>query len=207
MTTLNAALNFNFASAEASRIASAERGADDTIAAQIRQSGSDSAFQAGTTITARYQYKVAEDGSLVPTQTQITADAPDNATQGGSRQRNRAYREDDRKATLGDLAKPKADISPSDEVALFSGEQAAPTVAVNAAAQQPIEAASAVVSSEAEVLDENGDPVEAELLKSNSDSASGAGTFTYRQQYAVAGLYARNSDIAYNITPLAAFAA
>ena len=37
MTTLNSALNFHFASAEGARLAYAERGAEETVAAQLRQ--------------------------------------------------------------------------------------------------------------------------------------------------------------------------
>lgn len=212
MTTLNAALNYNFASTESNRIASGANGAQDSIAEQIKQATANSPYQVGATITAKYQYKVGEDGSLIPQQTQITHTAPDEdafSNSGGGRQR--AYQNDDRRSSLSDLVNPKPELSPTDEVSLFAtaaSAQTAPidvTPTVNAATPQ-----------QAEVLDENGETVDAELITGNTTSETEAqqptgGSFlsllAQRAQTAAANLYARNSDIIYSTTPIEQIAA
>ena len=212
MTTLNSALNYQFAYAESAKIAYAERGADEAIAAQIRQAAANAPYQVGSTITARYQYKVGPDGSLVPQQTQITHTAPeDDATFTGGR-RQRANREDERRATLGDLARPKPELSPSDELSLFAAAEAPHTVPVDVTdSAVPL---SPIVQAKAEVLDENGESVEAELLTGNATQEQAQpnkspllSLLAARAQTAAANLYARNNDIVYSTTPLAAFAA
>ena len=214
MTTLNSALNFNFASAEAARIAYADRGVEDTIAAQLKQAAANAQFQVGATVTARYQYKVAEDGSLVPTQTQITTTAPDDATRGGSGRKGQrqALRDgSDRRPTLGDLAKPKAELSPTDELSIFAASGEAPSPLSAQAAVQSEQDVSPSSPIAAEVLDENGQPVEAQLLRFTGGQAApekpASAAFSAQAQFTVAGLYARNSNVAYTVTPLASFAA
>ena len=214
MTTLNAALNYGFASSEAARIASADRGAQESIADQIKQASANSPYQVGSTITAKYQYKVGTDGSLIPQQTTITHTAADDENQsynGGSR--GRANRDDERRATLNDLVNPKPDLSPTDEVSLFAsavGSQAEPVdVTPSVSTSAPVQ--------QAEVLDENGESVDAELITGTSTSESEAqqpasntsflSLLAQRAQIAAANLYARNSDIAYSTSPIMEIAA
>jgi hypothetical protein len=212
MTTLNAALNYSFASTESARIASAANGADESIAAQIKQAAANSPYQVGATITAKYQYKVGEDGSLIPQQTTITHTAPDDdnfANSGNGRQR--AYRDDDRRSSLSDLVNPKPELSPTDEVSLFATAASAHTAPVDIT---PSVSAAAPVQ-QAEVLDENGESVDAELITGSptaeadapQDKTSFMSLLAQRAQTAAANLYARNSDIIYSTTPIAQIAA
>ena len=212
MTTLNAALNYGFASSESARIASAERGAQDSIAEQIKQASANSPYQVGSTITAKYQYKVGTDGSLIPQQTTITHTAAedDQSYNGGGR--GRANRDDERRATLNDLVNPKPDLSPTDEVSLFASavaSQAEPVDVTPTVSAAPVQ--------QAEVLDENGETVDAELITNSSTSESEAeqpanntsflALLAQRAQTAAANLYARNSDIAYSTSPIMEIAA
>lgn len=204
MTTLNTSLNFNFASSEAARIAQGERAAQETIANQLRQSASGAAFVAGTTITARYQYRVAADGSLVPLQTQITTDAPADAGRVGDRRNGRAPSRNngERLPTLANLLRPRANLSPSDEVALFAVRDNA--VQAREVAIQQSQAVTASITRLAQASDENGDAVEAEVITLRS---RGEDIRQQRAQVSVAGLYARNNDIVYNVTPISRLAA
>ena len=213
MTTLNAALNYSFASAESSRIASASQGADESIAAQIRQAAANSPYQVGTTITAKYQYKVGDDGSLIPQQTQITTTAPDeDAYNNSSGGRQRAYQNDDRRNSLSDLVNPKPELSPTDEVSLYASAASPDAKPVDVTP-----AVSATAPVQAEVLDENGESVDAELITGNSageaeaEQPASSGSFmsllAQRAQTAAANIYARNSDIVYSTTPIAQIAA
>lgn len=204
MTTLNASLNFNFAASEAQRLAQAERNAQEVIANQLRQAATNSPFSPGTTVTARYQYRVADDGSLVPLQTQIsTSVQPDDARRGDRRSGRFSQRNSNERApTLADLRSPRARLSPTEELALFAERSSA-----GQARPQVLEQ-SASLSSElalpAQVQDENGDIVEAEVITLPSRTESQR---ALRAQGAVAGLYARNNDIVYNVTPVSRLAA
>jgi hypothetical protein len=214
MTTVSSALNYNFAYAEASRIASAARGAEETVAAQLRQAAADAPFQVGSTITARYKYTVAEDGSLIPQQTRITTTAPDDATRNQNRKSQRqATRDglDARRQSFGDLARPKPELSPTDELRLFAALEQVPSP-LDLAQSAKTQPAAPVVQAKAEVLDENGDPVEAELLTGNNEAAaqpegSIITSIFARAQFAAAGLYARNNDVTYRVNPIVQFAA
>ena len=211
MTTLNAALNYGFASSEAARIASADRGAQDSIADQIKQASANSPYQVGSTITAKYQYKVGTDGSLIPQQTTITHTAAEDEQSYNGGGRGRANRDDSQqRASLNDLVNPKPELSPTDEVSLFATAASAQT--------QPVDVTPTVAATtqQAEVLDENGESVDAELITGNTSESEAEqpgnnGSFlsllAQRAQTAAANLYARNSDIVYSTTPIAQIAA
>lgn len=221
MTSINSGYNFAAASAsaEASRLAFTERGAEEVVASQLRQAASATDFAVGTTITARYKYKVAEDGSLIPIQTQITTSSAEDATRAPSRRSQRnALREDDdrRQPRFSDILKIKPELAPTDEIALFANlKEGASTTPLKTALAQlsnqtPVLAA--VNKATAEALDENGETVDAELLTPGGDpilvqNESLLRNFAARAQFAVAGLYARNADITYTITPMAQLAA
>lgn len=217
MTTLHSALNFNFASSEASRLAFAERGAEEVVAAQLRQAAEQNKFAVGSTVTARYQYKVGPDGQLIPQQTQVTTDAPEDALrQQGRRGRQRANQDfADRQPSFRDLAKPHAELSPTEELALFApAEQQLQANQSGQGTQAPIldqyaAAAPATTLAAAEVVDEDGEAVDAELLTKAPDAAPEAKRFSFLPslQFTVAGLYARNNDVIYSATPLAQLAA
>lgn len=204
MTTLNASLNFNFASGEAQRVAQAERNAQEVIASQLRQAAANAPFAPGTTVTARYQYRVADDGSLVPLQTQISTNAqPDDARQGDRRSGRFSQRNsNERPQSLAGLLPPRASLSPTDEVALFAVRSSAGQTRAQVLEQSTSLSSSPAIR--AQVQDENGDVVEAEVitLPSRPEDQRVA-----RAQLAVAGLYARNNDIVYNVTPISRLAA
>jgi len=207
MTILGSALNYNFASAEAARIAQAERGAQETIATQLGQAGAASPFVVGTTITARYQYKVAEDGSLVPLQTQITTDIPKDGSPTDPNRRNgrNLQRRDERQPTFADIARPRVSLSPSDELAVFGAFSNGGQTTQQAALQQQLAAAFSPLNITAQASDENGEPVEAEVLTFRRENTNAAEQ--RRAQYSVATLYARNNDVVYNVTPISQLAA
>lgn len=207
MTTLSSALNYNFATSEAARIAQAERGAQETIAAQLGQTGATSPFVVGTTITARYQYRVAEDGSLVPLQTQITTDVPGDGVQTDANRRNgrNLQRRDERQPSFADIARPRVTLSPSDELEVFAQVNTSGQAAQQAILKPPLATTFAASNVAAQVSDENGEPVEAEVLtfrRENTDTAQ-----QQRAQFSVATLYARNNDVVYNVTPISQLAA
>lgn len=204
MTTLNALLNVSFTSGEALRIAQAERGAQEVVANQLRQASTSTKFSAGTTITARYQYRVADDGSLIPLQTQISTNSQTEDARQGDRRSGRFFQRNgnERAPTLANLVQPRARLSPTDEVALFAVRGI-----TNPLRTQVLEQSTALASQPTiftPVQDENGNAVEAEViaLPSRVDDQR-----TARAQVAVAGLYARNNDIVYNVTPISRLAA
>lgn len=212
MTSLNSALNYNFVYAESARIVAAERGTEESIAAQIKQATANAPYQVGATITAKYQYKVAADGSLVPQQTQITHTAPgegSDANDGLRRHRN--WRDDGRRVSLSDLVNPKPELSPTDEVGLFADAVGAHTAPLNVTPSVGTQGS----TSQAEVLDENGETVDAELITGNTPSESETtpsnssflSLLAQRAQTAAANLYARNSSIIYSTTPISQIAA
>lgn len=204
MTTLNALLNVSFTSGEALRIAQAERGAQEVVANQLRQAAANAPFAPGTTVTARYQYRVADDGSLVPLQTQISTNVqPDDARQGDRRSGRFSQRNsNERPQSLAGLLPPRASLSPTDELALFAVRGNTGQLRPQTLGQSTSLSSSPAIR--AQVQDENGDVVEAEVitLPSRPEDQQAA-----RAQLAVAGLYARNNDIVYNVTPISRLAA
>ena len=223
MTAINPALNFTFASAEAFRLAAAERGAEELVASQLRQAAEQAKFSVGTTITARYQYQVGVDGALVPIQTQITTDAPQNSrdalAQGRRNPRQPLRREDqERPPSFKDLSKPKPDLSPTDELVIFANPDEAapaqptlvPTTSLRFADQAP--SIAILTQATAVASDENGDAVEAELFKPDGEkllvrNEALLGNTAARAQFSVATLYARNYDITYKVMTTAQLAA
>jgi hypothetical protein len=221
MTSINPSLTFLVSPLQADRAAAAERQAQDVLAAQLKQATEQGKFAVGATITARYQYKVGPDGALVPTQTQITTSGPEDALQSNAGRRNRqALREGlaERRPSLVDLAKPKAELSPAAESEIFAGVAGEAAIAANtlratlAALVNQTPAADSLVEAKAEVRDENGEAVNATLLAPNGEpirvrNEALLGNYAARAQFAVAGLYARNSDTVYSAQPITQFAA
>ena len=175
----------------------------------------------GSTITARYQYKVGPDGKLVPTQTQISTTGPEDALQSNAGRRNRqAFRDalDERRPSFGDLAKPKPELSPAAESEIFAGVADELAVAANtlratlAALVNQSTADGNLVEAKADVVDESGEAVNATLLAPSGEpirvrNEALLGNYAARAQFAVAGLYARNSDTVYRVQPITQFAA
>ena len=221
MTTINPSLTFIVSTAQAERAAAAERQAQDVLAAQLNQAAEQAKFAIGTTITARYQYKVGLDGALIATQTQISTNAPDDALQSNAGKRNRqALREglDERRPSFTDLAKPKPELSPKDESEIFAQVADEAAAAANylratlAALVNQSPAADSLIEATADVRDESGAVVNATLLAPSGEpirvrNEALLGNYAARAQFAVAGLYARNSDTVYRVQPIAQFAA
>lgn len=211
MTNLNTASLFSFAaSGEAMRIATAERGAEETVAAQLRSAANNTPFPIGSTVTARYQYKVAADGSLVPTQTQVTTEVEDETVDSnGRRSQRQLYRENENqgRASFADILRPKPSLSPSDEIAIFATLNNA-QIEKNEARIAALQASTPDAPAFAEAVDSDGMPVLAEILTPQTARAEGPKpAFSPSAQFSVATLYARNNDVVYNVTPIAQLAA
>lgn len=204
MTTLNAALNFGFASTEGARIAQAERSAQEAIAARLSEAAAATPFAAGTIVTARYQYRVGVDGNLLPIETQITTTpSRDGGRVEGDRRTNRQLQRDDRRPSIADLLRPRPSLSPSDELAVFAAIDGRGQGAEDIAQQQGL-LTNPSSTLAAEVSDETGQPVEAEVL---TFRPRGRDARQQQAQVAVASLYARNNDVVYNVSPISQLAA
>ncbi len=220
MTSISPVLSFVVSPSQVDRAGAAERQAEDALATQLRQVAEQGKLAVGSTITARYQYKIGPNGALIPQETQITTTV-DDALQSNSGKRNRqAFRDalDDRRPSFADLAKPKADLSPTDETEIFAGVADELASAANqlratlAALVNQTAASDNVVEAKAEVLDESGEAVNATLLAPNGEpirvrNEALLGNYAARAQFAVAGLYARNSDTVYSVQPVTQLAA
>jgi hypothetical protein len=214
MTTLNPALSFNFASAEASRLASAERGAEEQVAAQLRAAAADKAFTVGSTITARYQYKVGQDGNLIPTRTDVTTEVRDETVTDREGRKGRGFlreQPDRRQPSFRDFSPIRAELSPSDEAVIFArGDAGQPNISV---AIRPLTTnREAARSNVAEAFDDNGSAVDAESIAPQLGptvvrDAVALSLADVRAQSQVAAVYARNNDIVYNVTPITRLAA
>ncbi len=220
MTSINSVLSFVVSPASVDRAGVAERQAEDVLAAQLKQAAEQGKLAIGTTITARYQYKVGANGALIPQETQITTTV-DDALQSNNGKRNRqAFRDalDERRPSFADLAKPKPELSPAAESEIFAGVADEAAAAANtlratlAALVNQTAVSNSVVEAKAEVLDESGEAVSATLLAPNGEpirvrNEALLGNYAARAQFAVAGLYARNSDTVYRVQPVTQFAA
>lgn len=220
MTSISPVLSFVVSPSQVDRAGAAERQAEDALATQLRQVAEQGKLAVGSTITARYQYKVGPNGALIPQETQVTTTV-DDALQSNNGKRNRqAFRNalDDRRPSFADLAKPKADLSPTAETEIFAGVADELASAANqlratlAALVNQTAASDNVVEAKAEVLDESGEAVNATLLAPNGEpirvrNEALLGNYAARAQFAVAGLYARNSDTVYSVQPVTQLAA
>ncbi len=149
------------------------------------------AFKTGTSITARYT--VDEDGALALRDVNINEPSDDSAN--GNRPRFNAEEEDSRPSTtLASLARPRAVMNPSDEVALFAGYG-------GELASQPAGASGSNVQDAVfEELDADGNSLEQPTDKAPTTVAA-------QKQTQVANLYARNADVIYNVDPIMSDAA
>jgi hypothetical protein len=200
------------------------RGQEDAVANQLRASFGDGLAEPGTVITANYQYRVGGDGALYPIQTNITTEAaqrPDLAQNYPDRPDSHKRSNDPRRqsnghsATLADVTRPRPELSPSDELSLFSDVNLAtrlssiPPADSNAAAT----VVSATMQGEAE--DANGAKIDMEILPSKMHGTNAqetgtemvSGNLASRAQQTVANLYARNADAAYGAIRNVYFAA
>lgn len=148
----------------------------------------------GTTISARYDYRVGANGQLVQTGSTIKVGEEEQR-----RQQQQAYTQaDERQQTFADLAKPRADLSPSDELALFASEDApegnqglVPAVLLKNGAE-----------------DEDGTAIDVELITPGTQEPTGnASTLDAQRQQRVSALYARNHDIQFTVNAAITLAA
>lgn len=139
----------------------------------------------GTTLTARYM--VEPDGELSLRDVNVV-DAAEDATseQSGQQSGRQLAARDERPASFADFARPRAIMSPSDEIQLF-------------AAPKPAQATLALPSADGtrQYTVGNVTVIEPE----NSIVATGPLDIAAQQQQRVAGLYARNADITFNVDP------
>lgn len=211
---LKSALHFNYASAEAARIAFGQRGAEDVVAAQLKQAAVE-ALKVGSIITARYRYRVGDDGALSQLQTQITADAPDDESGSGAARRDgRASflrHPMKREPEFSDLAQPRPQLSPADELSIFAvPAQSGINRFVDRSTNTPPRAGdyASLTFTDVEAIDAKGQQITAEIIVPQTQQHEDyLLKLTPRVQFSVAMLYARNSDIIYNVTPITRLAA
>ena len=211
MAGLSTSTNYSSVTSEAARIAQAQqlRSQEDVVAAQLRQTFGERGAEPGTTITAKYQYKVAADGSLYPTSTKITTEVtdPESSLDKQASQKRSGSRRQSSDASLAGVSRPRPELSPTDELSLFSDVNLATRLtSIPPANNDNVSATvvSATVQGEAE--DADGAKIDVEILPpqaqaSSAQETSGTGpsaNLTSRAQQVVANLYARNADAAYN---------
>jgi len=214
MAGLSTSLNYSAYSADASRLAITQqlRGQEDVVATQLRNTFGDGVPAPGTTITAKYQYKVGADGALYPIQTRITSELqePESALNKRPNERRSPNRQqaEDHSAALANISRPRPQLDPSDELALFSVASQTRLSTIGAAPDNALATvAAAIVQGEGE--DADGAPITTEILppqsKNEGDGTSATrgavANITARAQQAVSGLYARNSNVVYNVNP------
>ena len=200
---------------QANRFARLEQATLDAANA-LRFSAAGSSLAVGSTITARYQYKVAADGALLPLTHDIIAEPPRDQARREEAVDRRKQRQPGRdgleegRARLGYLARPRASLSPSDELAIFAALNAddRPQPAQGLSSLAP-HAKLAHTPGVVDAVDENGEAIDASLLTYSPGAAKDfvSPSLATRAQIQVAGLYARNNDIVYNATPISQLAA
>ncbi len=136
----------------------------------------------GATITARYT--VGDDGDLLLRDVNV-----DSVNQGqeeaARKQQQRTSEESNRPSyTLGDISKPRATLSPSDEVSIFA-----------ALANQPLRLASPKPETQV-------NPNITDIALDDATPSAATISLAAQKQQQVAGLYARNLDITYNVDPI-----
>ena len=209
MAGLSTYTNYSSVNTEALRVAQAQqlRGQEDAVAAQLRQTFGERVVEPGTTITAKYQYKVAADGSLYPTSAKISTEVTEpesSLDKQANQKRSSSRRQND--ATLADVTRPRPELSPSDELALFSNSIPATRLSSIPPANNNVAATvvSATVQGEAEGAD--GEKIDVEILPPQAQSSASPEknaansplvNLTARAQQTVANLYARNADLVF----------
>lgn len=178
---MSTTLNASFVAGDAARLAQAQQlRAQEDAARALR------GLPANSKITASYSFAVGSDGVLTPTETSITTQIDTDAgKQSPNRKSNNAPSRngEDGFASLRSIARPKAELNPSDEVTLFAQVDADP----DSNPQARLSGA---------------------LTGNGADGAEPARvpttivTLAAQAQRAAAQLYARNSDAVYNVNPL-----
>lgn len=158
----------------------------------------------GTNVSARTDYTVTANGTLVPRATSITvgntagADALDR-TDGKLGTGFYTATPELPRLTFGDLQRPRAALSPADEAELFDADTVGGDVGQGSGYLQRDSAE-----------DENGNPVEVEIITPDdllsANATQGANLAAQRQQSA-SGLYARTYALGTEEPALLAFAA
>lgn len=155
----------------------------------------------GSTVTARTEYTVTANGALVPKATSITV--------GNTVGADPLDKIDGKLSTglftaavplptisFGDLAKPRAKLSPDQEALLFDADSI----------EGGLDGQARRFFDDAGAEDENGETVAVEILAPDVADRE-LPTLQSQQQQRVSNLYARNNDVVYNVEPAIAFAA
>lgn len=178
----------------------------DDATEQVRDSLSRqaSALEPGSIVTARYQYRVGPDGALLPIETRITTESADSALtnrdlEGDARPDRRALRQqrDERPQSFADIARPRPQLSPAEEVVLFAVASREEVARPRA----PLGASAPASPAQGEAVAEDGSAVDVEILTANTligNASDARAAIAAQAQTTVATLYARNNDIVYN---------
>lgn len=158
-------------------------------------------FAVGSVVTLRYRYKVAENGHLVPqgAPEMVQEEANSSTQQRTSRQR-RNLADENPSARLRAWAPIRPELSPSDELGLFSflAGQSLPFTSPAFLRATPTRLHYAVHAETVEAQAEDGSSVEVEILAPAHEQRAAVGEYSAsfrRAQTSVAGLYARNAFV------------
>lgn len=155
----------------------------------------------GSTVTARTEYTVTANGALVPKSTSITVGSTagaDPLDKIDGKLSTGFYTAATPLPTIsfGDLAKPRALLSPDEEASLFDADSI----------EGGLDGQARRFFDNAGAEDENGESVAVEIIAPDVADQE-LPTLQSQQQARVSSLYARNNDVIYNVEPAIAFAA
>lgn len=175
MSSLITSLTAGFSAADALRLS------------QLQQQLQTQQLPPNSTITASYKFAVGSDGTLTPTEAKIVTKTAntrsEESNEPATRQPRQELQRTDLAATLfslNSLARPRVQLSPSDELEVFS---------------ESTQQQSASRDEETLTQDSN--------TNAEADT-SGAQVFSLnaKLQASTAHLYARNADLVYNVNPI-----
>jgi len=163
MSIVPTSFNASSVAAEAARLAQLQQG-----------------LAPNSVVTASYQFKVANDGTLTATEAKITAQPA--AQDDESARQKLLQKQRQSSGGLDDITRPRVQLSPSDELAIFSSTEEEQQSA------QP---------------DAQGEQAAGDHSTSEQQEGSSAPLSLEAQaQIKAAGIYARNSDLVYNVNPI-----
>lgn len=157
------------------------------------------AVKPGTRVRAQIDYTTNANGELVQTGATITIGDKNQQRQRSNTQGFLLPNE--REGSFADLAKPKANLTPAEELSVFAQNALAEADDEGAPPNRP-------VILRAGAQDEDGATYDVELLTPDTDDAAKpAASLAAQRQQQAAGLYARNSFAVYASNPLLQMAA
>lgn len=115
MTSLATSLNASLAAGEAARLMAAQQARAMDDAGYLRAALMRQGVPVNGRIIASYAFAVGSDGSFIPTEAHITAQ-----TDTGDRGSHASQQTTTVSLSLGSISRPRTQLTPSDELAIFS---------------------------------------------------------------------------------------